>query len=326
MPGGDRERADVVAGRRDVVGEASGSAASRRTRTAGAGSRIACRCHRDNDVVAVGRRRPEPVDAPRAEQPSRTISSSSSCASSYSSRAAGCSRIAGNLPFSSQAWKKNCQSMYSRSVGERRARPRARRERRRAAGRRTRRAARFARAASIDSSGLRSRSACWSRSRSCSSRFSVVEQLAPHGVEQVGDDADDARRVEHVDDRLRVLRRDPHRGVLPRGRRAADQQRQREPAALHLARDVDHLVERRRDQPRQADDVRADLARRVEDLVRRHHHAEVVHLVVVAAEHDADDVLADVVDVALHRREHDACPARAGRRPPPSPASMNGSR
>ena len=57
--------------------------------------------------------------------------------------------------------------------------------------------------------------------------------------------------------------------------------------------------------PGQPDRVGADLARGVEDLLRRHHHAEVDHLVVVALQHDADDVLADVVDVALHRRHHD---------------------
>ena len=42
-----------------------------------------------------------------------------------------------------------------------------------------------------------------------------------------------------------------------------------------------------------------------EDLRRRHHDAEIDDLVVVALEHDADDVLADVVHVALHRRHHD---------------------
>ena len=39
-------------------------------------------------------------------------------------------------------------------------------------------------------------------------------------------------------------------------------------AALHLARDVDHLVERRRDQPREADDVDALALGGVEDLAR----------------------------------------------------------
>ena len=40
----------------------------------------------------------------------------------------------------------------------------------------------------------------------------------------------------------------------------------------------------------------------------RRHHAEIDDLVIVAGEHDADDVLADVVHVALDGREHDrAC-------------------
>ncbi len=45
--------------------------------------------------------------------------------------------------------------------------------------------------------------------------------------------------------------------------------------------------------------------RALEDLLARDHHAHVDHLVVVAGQHDADDVLADVVHVALHRGEHD---------------------
>jgi hypothetical protein len=68
--------------------------------------------------------------------------------------------------------------------------------------------------------------------------------------------------------------------------------------------DVDHLVQRRRDQAGQADHVDV-LARRFEDLVGRHHHAQVDDLVVVALQHDADDVLADVVHVALDRGHQD---------------------
>ena len=92
--------------------------------------------------------------------------------------------------------------------------------------------------------------------------------------------------------------------------------------------DVDHLVERRRDQPREPDDVAALLVGRVEDPVGRDHDAEVDDLVVVAAEDDPDDVLADVVDVALHGREHDL-PLRAAARPrPPSrpPCTARGRR
>ena len=43
--------------------------------------------------------------------------------------------------------------------------------------------------------------------------------------------------------------------------------------------------------------------RGLEYLCRRHHDAEIDHLVIVAAEHDADDVLADVVHIAFDRRE-----------------------
>ncbi len=132
-----------------------------------------------------------------------------------------------------------------------------------------------------------------------------------------------------MDDRAVVGRRDLHRRVrLARGR-AADEQRQLETFALHLARDVHHLVERRRDQSAQADDVDLLLARGVEDLLARHHHAEIDHLVVVAAEHDADDVLADVVHVALDRgHEHFALRAHfaAGRERACFSASMYGSR
>ena len=133
-----------------------------------------------------------------------------------------------------------------------------------------------------------------------------VEPLPPVAVQKVADDADDARRVEDVHGRLPVLGRDPHCGVLLRGRRAADEQRKREAAPLHLLRDGDHLVERRCDEPGEPDDVAVLVDRDVEHPVRRDHHAEVDHLVAVAAENDADDVLADVVDVTLDRREDDA--------------------
>ncbi len=65
------------------------------------------------------------------------------------------------------------------------------------------------------------------------------------------------------------------------------------------ASDEHHLIKRGRDQPREADDVDLVLDRLVEDAVGRDHDAEVDHLVVVALQDDADDVLADVVHVAL---------------------------
>ena len=86
------------------------------------------------------------------------------------------------------------------------------------------------------------------------------------------------------------------------------------PFALHLARDVAHLLERRRDEPGQPDEVGVRLARRLEDPLDRDHDAEVDDLVVVAGQDDAHDVLADVVDVALDRGHDDPAvgPRRAG--------------
>ena len=99
------------------------------------------------------------------------------------------------------------------------------------------------------------------------------------------------------------------------GRGAADQERDGEAFALHLAGDMRHLVERGRDQPGQADHVGVLAARRVEDLLRRHHDAEIDDLVIVAGEHDADDVLADIVHVALDGRHDDLAGGRRAARP-----------
>ena len=82
-------------------------------------------------------------------------------------------------------------------------------------------------------------------------------------------------------------------------------QRQFEALPLHLGRHVTHFVERRRDQPRKPDDIGLLGLGGFQNLRRRHHDAEIDHFVVIALEHDADDVLADVVHVALHRRHHD---------------------
>ena len=90
--------------------------------------------------------------------------------------------------------------------------------------------------------------------------------------------------------RAGVSGRDAHGRVLLGRGRAADQKRNRELPADHLLGHRHHLVEGRRDESRQPDRVGAQL------------HRDIVDLIVVAAEHDSDDVLADVVHVALDRR------------------------
>ena len=117
--------------------------------------------------------------------------------------------------------------------------------------------------------------------------------------------ADRPAGVEHMDHRPLISGIDPERGMHLAGRRAADQQRQSHVGALHLARDRHHLVERRRDQPAKADHVRLIVVGGLQDVLPRHHHAKVDHLEAVALQDHADDVLADVVDVALDGRHDD---------------------
>ena len=124
--------------------------------------------------------------------------------------------------------------------------------------------------------------------------------------------------------RFAVGRGDAHRRVLAGGGSAADQQRQLvSPRRCISVATFDHLVQRRGDQAGQADGVGALGDRGVQDLRGGDHHAEIDDLVVVAAEDDADDVLADVVHVALDGGEHDLAVARAGSLPDASSFSAS---
>ena len=103
-----------------------------------------------------------------------------------------------------------------------------------------------------------------------------------------------------------VLGCDLHRRVGSAGGGSADQQWNRETGARHFAGDMHHFVERRRDQARKSDQVRLLFASGGENLLARHHDSQVCHLVVIAGQHHADDVLADVVDVALDGGQQNA--------------------
>ena len=124
-------------------------------------------------------------------------------------------------------------------------------------------------------------------------------------AEERADDADGAGGVEDMDGRIGVVMGDLDRGVGLAGGGAADEEREGEAFALHLAGDVNHLVERGGDEAAEADNIDVELAGGGEDFFARDHDAEVDDLVVIAGEHDADDVLADVVDVALDGGEED---------------------
>ncbi|CCJ86418.1 hypothetical protein BN133_2795 [Cronobacter dublinensis 582] len=139
-------------------------------------------------------------------------------------------------------------------------------------------------------------------------RHKVVTQRVG---EQRGDHAHGARGILHIDGRPAVVLLDFHRRMRFGGGGTANQQRQRKALALHLFRHVNHLIERRRNQPGQPDDIGVLFARGFEDFIGWHHHAEIDNLVVVALEHHADDIFADVMHVAFYGREHDFAVALA---------------
>ena len=88
-------------------------------------------------------------------------------------------------------------------------------------------------------------------------------------------------------------------GVFLGGRRTADEQGRRKARPLQFLSDGDHFVERRRDQAGETDEVGLEALGLGYDTLRARHHTEVGHGVVIAREDHANDVLADVVDIAL---------------------------
>jgi hypothetical protein len=121
---------------------------------------------------------------------------------------------------------------------------------------------------------------------------------------QVLDYADGARCVLYVDHRLLVARCDLDGRVRLGGRRPADEQRYVEAFALQLPGIVDHLVQRGRYKAGEPDGVSALLSGGLKDLRGRHHDAKIYDLEVVALQHNPDDVLSDVVYIALDGSHH----------------------
>ena len=131
----------------------------------------------------------------------------------------------------------------------------------------------------------------------------MVERLARLGLHQSAHHRHGARSIDDVNRFMLVGRRDLYRRVTLAGGGAADEQRNLQATPRHLAGDMGHFIQRRRDQTAETDNIGLLFNRRVDDLVRRHHDAEIDDIVVIAAQHDADDIFADVVDVAFDRGE-----------------------
>src|SRR5580658_1981466 len=65
------------------------------------------------------------------------------------------------------------------------------------------------------------------------------------------------------------------------------------------------ISSREGDQPAESDHVRLFRLGAFEDLFARDHYSHVDHLVVIAGEDDPDNILANVVNIPLHRRQYD---------------------
>mmetsp|Transcript_19615 Transcript_19615/g.40968 ORF Transcript_19615/g.40968 Transcript_19615/m.40968 type:complete len:314 (+) Transcript_19615:1027-1968(+) len=106
--------------------------------------------------------------------------------------------------------------------------------------------------------------------------------------------------IQDVDDALVILGGQLHSSVALGGRGTANHQRHLHVSSLHLFSNILHLVQRWSDQPGETDHVHLLLDGFVQDVVTWHHDAHVDHLVVVATQHHANNVLTDVVHVTLH--------------------------
>ncbi len=112
-------------------------------------------------------------------------------------------------------------------------------------------------------------------------------------------------RVAAVQQRAFIQRREIVLGVVARQRRPAEQHRDGQPLGVQLFEIFLHHRDGLHEQPAHADRVGLVLFAGAEDVVDRLLDAEVVNGVTVVREDDVDEVLADVVYVAAHRRQHD---------------------
>src|SRR5258708_30981149 len=129
-------------------------------------------------------------------------------------------------------------------------------------------------------------------------RFTFVAQKA-------GRNGHCSAGVEDVDYWLAVMRRNLDGGVTAACGCPPDQKRQLEALTFHLSSHMYHLVERRSDQPAESDHVRLFRLGAFEDLFAGDHHAHVDDFVVIAGKHNADNILAYVMNVTFDRREYD---------------------
>ncbi len=99
--------------------------------------------------------------------------------------------------------------------------------------------------------------------------------------------------------------------ILPIDRRAADDNRELQPTALKLLHTQRHLLGRTDQQRAQADSVGVDFNRLFDDCVERHLLTQIVDGVAIVRQNGVDQIFADIVYIAVDRRQHDLALGRA---------------
>ena len=143
-------------------------------------------------------------------------------------------------------------------------------------------------------------------------RLDFLQQSPPSTlVAQTLDQVEPAHRVARVGADAAVLGGDPAMGEPPRQRRSSDDEVRIDAGGSEVAGGGHHLLGALDQEPREADHVGFVLARRLDQLFARHLDPEVHDLEAVVRQDDVDQVLADVMNVALHGGQDDPAAGHA---------------
>ena len=137
--------------------------------------------------------------------------------------------------------------------------------------------------------------------------------LASRGVQEFLHEARVTGGVAYVEYGAFVARGNLYGSVRGRGGGTADDNRDALACVLHGFRDRTHFFERRRNQSGKAQYIGLVLDDSLHDDVFGNHHAEVHHFVAVTGHNHGDNILADIVHVALHGGDYDFAAARSVR-------------
>ena len=120
------------------------------------------------------------------------------------------------------------------------------------------------------------------------------------------------RRIARVNHHARILGSHLHRRMYSRCGCTADDDGNLLATRLQLAQNAYHLVKRGGDQTTQTDGIGSPSHGLIDDLCALDHYAQVLNLESVTSHHDRNDILTDVVHVALDRRHNEStCRLRA---------------